>query len=546
MSATFSINQGQIIEATTKPDIFNALQELQDNTQKLITPRDVRDAIFTTWASSPFKITTPGLLGTEYIGIDSSNPSNRDIKSPILLGKRSYGNVDIMSNSLLLNNNSDIYFYNTKPDNSGDQNSTKIAILAGTYANLWYTSPYIGASASGTKIDLHLVNPSPQGGAINLTSTIGRVSINGVVFPTLQETAASASTGKILRYYGTYPNGYLRWEDQTFTYNVIGDPTSVTNIYGSTVNLNGFPLEFIDDSVVPFAIGGVPSGFSFSVNSFSNSVTGTYTNWPLSEVLRKIVYPYVEPVLTLSINNPLSGNTYSEVGVTASFVVTAAITLYARNEDEYISDFIISGTTYSQTSPTRLNTGFSFSGEPGATLSIIADGTTYSNTISTIPYEFAVSNTWISGIGVTALSYPSFFSQSVTASVSFIAPMLTQINYLDNSSLLNSAIDLYTSATSSRIIKNHPGVSNAISQNVTGTGYFYFGYPSVYNSLYGTISKIKDPNGFIMHDSTSLTYSGFTYSFNVLSSGTTYTNYTIFRTLLPCAYSGSGNFEFIF
>ena len=114
MPATFSINSGQLTETTRKPNIFSVLNDIQDNTQKLISPRDVRDAFLSTWANSPFKITTPNSLANfEYIGIDSNNPSNRDIKEKILLGKRSYGNLDVM-NDYLLGSDTDIFLFNTK------------------------------------------------------------------------------------------------------------------------------------------------------------------------------------------------------------------------------------------------------------------------------------------------------------------------------------------------------------------------------------------------------------------------------------------------
>jgi hypothetical protein len=548
--ATFSINEGQLVEAQKKKDIFAVLSDLPDNTKKLISPRDVRDAFFTTWASTPLKVTTPNLSTTEYIGIDTSNPKDRDLKQVIYLGKRAYGNQDIMSDGLLSTNNSDIFFYNTKPDSS-NQDSTKLTILAGTYTNLWYTAPYIGASASSTKIDMNLVNPSPLGGAINIVSAVGRVAINGVVFPTLAETSASASNGKILRYYGTYPNGYLEWVEPSITITSVGSESFPTNIYGSPVNVNGYPLEFVDDDLVPVAVGGIPQGFSFSLDSFSNSVTNQYSEWPLVEVIRKIIYPYIPPVLSLSVQNIQTGNTYAEVGVTSSIFVKADLTLYARDENEYISDFVISGTTYSVSSPTRNTYGFSFSGEPGSTFSVAATVSIFSNThLGASDYNFAISNTWINGFGgVTASTgtYPTpYFLNSVTSSITFVAPMLSQFGYLTHSTFLNTVNSLYTSSTSSRFIEIHPGDSNSITKNVSGEGYFYFGYPSIYNTLYGTLSMIKDPNGYIIHDIKSLTYSAFTYSYNVASSGTTYTNYTIFRTKYPCAYVGDGTFEFTF
>jgi len=547
--ATFSVNNGQPIEASKKENIFSVLLDLPDNTKKLISPKDIRDAFFTTWASNPFKVTTANLSPTEYIGIDSSNPANRDIKKTIFLGKRAYGNLDIMSDNLLSSGDTDIFFYNTKLD-SADQSSTKISILSGTDSALWPYAPYIQSYTTASKTDLNLVNPSPLGGAINITSLTGRVAINGVVFPTLSETINSASNGKVLRYYGTFPNGYLQWDEPTITLTNVGSPLYPTNIYGDPINVNGYPIEFVEDDLVPAQIGGIPQGFSFSADSFSNSVTGFYTDWPLVEVIRKLIYPRVEPVLSLSINNPQTGNTYAEVGTTASFVLTAGITLYARNEDEYISDFVITGTTYSVSSPTRNPLGFSFSGEPGATLSLTASAATFSSSIGEIDYNFRVSDTWISGFGgvVATPGYETgpYFLNGLTASVSFIAPFLTYVGYLDNSSLLNSATNLWTSATTSRLIINHPGASNSIKQNIKGTGYLYFGYPSIYNTNFGTISQIKDPNGFIIHDIQSITYSAFTYSYSVSSSGTTYTNYTILRTNYFFNYTGNGEFEFIF
>jgi hypothetical protein len=111
MSSTFSINIGQSTESTRKENIFSILQDLPNNTSKLISPRDVRDAFLSTWANSSFKVTTPGTFSTDrYIGIDSVNPSDRDIKSKILIGKRQYGNLDIMSNNLLTSNTDILVF----------------------------------------------------------------------------------------------------------------------------------------------------------------------------------------------------------------------------------------------------------------------------------------------------------------------------------------------------------------------------------------------------------------------------------------------------
>ena len=85
MPATYSINVGTSTEALRKQDINSVLLDLPDNTQKLISPKDVRDAFLTSWANSAFKQTI-GQANIEYLGIDSGNPSDRDIKQKIFIG----------------------------------------------------------------------------------------------------------------------------------------------------------------------------------------------------------------------------------------------------------------------------------------------------------------------------------------------------------------------------------------------------------------------------------------------------------------------------
>lgn len=554
MSATFSINVGQIVESAKKEDVFKVLLDLPDNTKKMISPKDVRDAFFTTWASSPIKLTTPDVLGQSftYIGVDSSNPDNRDIKRPIYIGKRQFGNLDIMNSNLLATNNADIFFYNTKPD-SASQNSTKISILAGTDSTLHYDAPYIESVSGATSISLNLNNPSLLGGAINIFSSIGRVAINGIVFPTAAETAATASTGKILRYYGTYPNGYLRWDESTVSLASVGSLTSPTFIYGSTVSVNGYPIEFITDETVPVTTGGITAGSTFSLNSFYNPVLATYSNWPLSEVLRKYLYPYVEPVLQLSVTNPLTGTTYAEVGTTPSFVVSAFVQMFPRNSSEIISDWSLTGTTYSATNASlqyiRTDGPYVISGLPGTQVSFTASGETYSSTTGqTLDYIFSVSNSGATAsLSNTGFPAPSGFSYSATASVQFISPFILKF---DSASVLNSTslTSIITSTYSSRSIKPNPGPSQSIKMIANGTGYLHFAYPL----SYGNLQMIKDPNGFIIHDISSFSaslYTNFTFSTTSISPTggfAYYSTYKMYRTKLTCSYNGDGEFEFIF
>jgi len=546
MSLTFSINIGQPTESTRKQNIFSVLQDLPNNTSKLISPRDVRDAFLSTWANSSFKVTTPGTFSIDqYIGIDSVNPSDRDIKSKILIGKRQYGNLDIMSNNLLTSN-TDIFFYNTKPDTS-TQSSTRIAILAGTNSNLHLYSPYIESSinSSDTGMNLDIVNPSLFDGPINVYSISGRVAINGIVFPTVAETSASASTGKILKYTGTYPNGYLRWDDTNVTVSSIGSVGTPTNIYGSNVYVNGESIEFIEDSFVPVKVGDIQVNDSFATGSFYNG--SSYQNWPLSEVIRKVLYPYVPPVLNIGAVNLTTGTTYAEVGTTPSIVLTYSITHYARVDSEYISDFVIT-TSLSSVVGTTYSGGLSFSGIPGSSF----NGTASTSTYSIVPnyvvnYTAAASNN-----GQLAVSYPYGFSYSATASFQFVSPIAAgfNINGYDLDTHVGQVLRSMLSGSISvnKEIVPYPGLSQSVFIGATGLGYLYFLIPSTPTYNYGTLSQIKDSNGFIVHDSSFLTFSAFTYSASTLTSSpySYYGNYKMYRTISACSYYGSGNFELIF
>lgn len=555
MSITYSINVGTITEALKKTDIYSALFDLPDNVQKKISPKDLRDAIFTSWASAAFKLTTPDSISTEYIGIDSSNPENRDIKRKILLGKRSVGNLDVVSDALLNISDADIFFYNTKPE-SASQNQTKISILAGTDSNLFYTAPFISASYSiaDSTINMDITNPSLAGGAINIYSSTGRVGINGVAFPTVAETNATASSGKILKYYGTYPNGFLKWSSPDITTSVIGSTGTPTYIYGSSSYVNGYPLEFIvNGQVVPETIGGILQGDGFTSSSYYSTITSTYQNWPIVEVMRKLLYPYIAPELSISAINNVTGTTYAEVGTTPSISLNFSIKTYARDENEYIRDYYITNSvTYS--TPTFSINGYSFSAVPGSTLALVASGTTYSGVTGSIDYGLKVSNKWVAAWG---------YSYSATASINFVQPIVSafvgtaSLNFLIVSSPGTSGLQLLqqTSArvsslnviivgstvSSTRKIVPYPGLSQSITMDVDGYGYLYFAYPIEY----GYLKYIKDPNGFIIHDYNNFTYSAFTYSAPI-NTGSPYGTYYLYRTVATCSYVGAGEFEFIF
>jgi hypothetical protein len=556
MPATYSLNVGTITESYRKPDIFTVLQDLPDNTQKLISPRDVRDAFLTTWASSVFKITTPNNLSNlEYIGIDSGNPNDRDVKKKIYLGKRSYGNLDIMNSSLLQNSDADIFIYNTKPD-SVSQASTKLAILSGTDSNLHLYSPYIESYATGSSVSLNIVNPSLSGGAINLFSSKGRVSINGIIFPTAEETGLSASNGRILRYTGTYPSGYFRWDDATLTLTSIGSPGITTSIYGNPVQVNGFSLEFVDESIVPVTIGGVTQGSSFSNDSFSNSVTGTYSDWPLVEVLRKVLYPYIEPVLQLSVFNEGTGTTYAEVGTTISVSVTFSVTTYARDSNEYVFQHLVRD--WQEPATNSLYYSLTFSDLPGSITHSSFTYSRYGATISSPEIQLAAAT---DPVFISTASLAPFadggggFSFSTRKAINFIPPFAASFQTFTFSGLSSSAgiRDLLVNNNIMKVIEPYSGGSQSFHISIVGGGYLYFAYPQ----SYGYLNYIKDPNGFVIHDFNSLTYSAFTFSVNTFAPDVMvsqapiapysyYEPYVVYRTIATCSNTLFGPFELIF
>lgn len=475
MSLTYSINENSSIEATRKIDINSVLQSLPNNTQKLIRPRDVRDAFLSTWSNSIFKITRAKETNSEYIGIDSGNPQNRDIKSKILIGKRNWGNNDVINNTLLMSN-TDIFFYNTKEDtkdgNIVDQSRTRISILAGTNSDSHINAPYIESFATASQIDFNLVNPS--GGDISIQSTSGSVFLNGIPFPKISETP---NDGDVLRYSGQYPLGKLEWIEPELTVSsTIGTLGQPTNIFGSEVNLNGFSLEFISDLLVPETIGGIQQGSSFSTGSFENQ------NWPLTEVIRELIYPYVPPKLEISAFNQVTGFSFGDPYLpTQEITITYSVTTYAREDSEDLFNIVITK------DGNVINTIGTFSGQPG---SITASSITGITVSGSGPFIFGISasNTIDGVVNIT----------SKTASYQFVNPFITftigtsSNNNIPNTEVLNGGNSaeeilgsfLTNSNTIRTILPEGSEISFDFSSLTQGVpSFLYFAYPFSYNKL---------------------------------------------------------------
>lgn len=528
MSLTYSINIGQITESTSKQTINLALIGIADNLQKQITPRNVRDAILTNWANSVFKIIQNGTF--KYIGLDSGDPSGNDIKTKILLGKRRYNGIEVL-NQNLLSSDTDIFFYNTKQDNE-NQDSTKVTILAGNNLMSLNNSPFLEAKRlNNNNVEFNIESVSN----INIKSELDRVKINNIAFPTISENI-NVQDGKILKYEGTYPNGKLVWSDIIVNNTNIGSSTnSITEVTGNLI-LNDYPLEFIEDNLVPQTIGGIEQGSSFSQNSFIN---GTFSqNWPLVEVIRKLLYPYIEPKLELSILNEDSGNNLVEIGKTGSISISYSVTSYARESTEYIRDYFITDGS------SVVVSGASFSSDPGETLNMTQSIT--KSSISDINYTLYVSNNWNPLLPLT-YSNTFGFSYSITKKIEYIKPFLAYFKEIPfdlfGINAKNGLKDMIDN--SNRTIEKYT-TDNPIEIGATGSGYLYLAYPTIY----GPAKKIKDPNGFIIYDNDYPNISTFTYSTQQNISPTSpyeyYGNYMIYRSKLPCSYDGLSKFKIEF
>lgn len=511
MSVTYSINNDSAFESTRKVDINSVLQSIPNNTQKLIKPRDVRDGFLSAWSNSVFKLTSPKNSNLEYIGLDSGNPENRDIKSKILIGKRNFGNTDIMDNTLL-NSNTDIFFYNTKSDII-DQSSTKIGILAGTESNT--NVPYFESFATASQFNFNIVNPS--GGDISIKSTTGNVFLNDIPFPKVGE---SPQDGDVLKYSGVYPLGKLEWgQPDISVLSTIGTPEQETNIFGSQVNLNGFSLEFISDSLVPKTIGGIQQGSSFSAGSFQGQ------NWPLSEVIRELIYPYVPPKLEISVFNQDTGFPYGDIGFSSNIGISHSITTFARETSEDLFNITLS------VDNSQYATFSDFSSVPGTLTSSFISG--IFGPTQSLEFELSVSNI-IDGVTL---------STSATSSFTFIKPFVmflideNSVN-IDDSDVVNGTgnaqaiLDSFLSqqiktSTFSKTILPYEDINTIINmeteQNLVSS-YLYFAYPFEYPELTG-IRSIS--NGLISSPQS------FTYSNSPTQTSGSYGDYRVYKSNSP-------------
>ena len=310
LSSLISLSQSATQSYSFKNDYVYS--NLVDNESRSLQPKYIRDSIISLWNLPSFKETISTKIG--YIGIDSGDTSDRDIKQKISFGKRSYKNSEIVKD--LLSTDTDIFFYNTKLD-SDSQNDTKISILSGSNPNIY--SPYIssnyviGKTASlylniVNQDDIHILSRSYNISGVKMTdNNLGStVSINNIIFTSYSTNLSSNIDGKYLLVSG----GLMTWTNSLFNntitdgYISVGDDNKELNIYGSKTTLNDYDLDFTDPRMTPYDLGGIISGSTFSKDS-------------LSEVLTRIIYNNTPPKCSFT----MLGSVYHEIGTSPEIIL---------------------------------------------------------------------------------------------------------------------------------------------------------------------------------------------------------------------------------
>ena len=549
-------------DALKLSNINDVLGALPDNTSKLISPKDVRDAVFTLWENVIFKPTSNG-GGTEYIGVDQDN-----LVRKILIGRKSFGGVPVLNQNLLNLTDVDVFFYNMKT--SSMNYDTTVAFLAGTgsnFQNSQFSAPYIRSRVVNNppyqSLDFDINNSSyyfdggtGYGGNISVKSDRGNILLNGVRFPTFNERFGP-NNGDLLKYkiVGGEPTAY--WEEAVTASSDNLFSLGTVSIQGNPVILNGLPINFSYNIPTPVAIGGIPAGSTFS-------------NVPVTEMIRQILYPYIEPEISTSTNYTLL-----EVGdaVTSNSLI-ASFTIYKNATYSLVNPVL----TSVNGAATVLTFWYSPPGVVPPDLTAVINGLTtfsYRPPISVFTHQLGPVTFATYSINVQISdTYPT--TKSSTSSLYVVTPWYYgtgTISATQNSggpNTINSILGTSSSYTAGKLTpilqppvflpvtssynKTFNFTTQGLTVNTANQGYVYFGYPAEFPP----IQSIIDANGFNMTTSfesftVSNMFSPFipqrwsqkTYRFYIFVGSTGSTTPIPTTTGPTPSYSGDINFNFV-
>jgi hypothetical protein len=466
MPTTYSISQG-VTYAETLPNFAAVLNVLPDNTQKLIAPRDVRDTIFTAWENIVYKKTKTSTSDIEYVGIDRN-----DLQQKVYFGKKMVGGVEVMTEDLLVND-VDFYFYNNKTEPQENYN-TRIAILGGSPNDFFKSGqisvPFLECRVVTTTIGDYLNfeirnksyvtdNVDLYGGDINIFSDRGHVSINGIIFSKYLDNIKPENDGKYLR---------LLWDGNSAYYATwsvveipeVPDPIDPANIF------------FTDSTKVPQTIGGITKD-------------STFDNVPITEVMRRLLYPYLKPSLSVSWQYSVieSGDTATRDLQRFNYEITKAGTYSIVSRE--LTPSLLRPDSPALFTPPFDGTSFSSFVKPAFNIALSP-----TQVISTITHTLKIvdaNQTTIEKDASFSIVLPWYYGTSTVASNT-----ATDINNILGSTTpavnkLTAILKTEASATSVSLTTN----------NLAGLqGCMYFGYPSTY----GDLLSIKDANDFEILD----------------------------------------------
>jgi hypothetical protein len=504
MAYTFSEALSTSYYSENKTTLTEVLQLLPDNTNKLITPRDVRDAVFSSWESSVFRYVN--VSGVEYIGLFRDEIKDKKI----LFGKKQISGTNVLDSSLLNSTTADIFFYNTKSDANASQNFRAV-FLAGTNSSLFGSAPYLQATqvTSPAFISLNLVNPATQGTIALQSGSSASVVINNLNFPSTSQVAAqianpSASVSGDL--FLAVRSGNIELLTYASSATNLGSPGSTTTIQGNTVTVNGYSLEYTNNTPMLISVGGLSAGSTFS-------------EVPIQLMFDKILYPVLPPFATISITNGIRERRHdSPDTVTINYTVTKRTYPIQTNDIFY-------------TTANGLDSS-SISGQ-------ISNGTyTYNN--------LPVSNTDISsnsnsGLFTFSVSlYDGTASFVASQTVEFVYPYIWSYSDADYLMTGGDIGNLFNNEPYTKVLASYGSQSIPISTGSTEK-YIFFMYPSIY----GALTAIKDGNDF----SESLVGGSWTYSLNVSiseQSSRWSTNYNIYKKTQKVIINPSQIYKFIF
>jgi len=476
--------------------IQDVINYIPDNSTGVIVPKNFRDGYYTLWENTAFKPTTATGLGTSYIGIDQSTLILNDINwyPKIYFGQKQVDSNPIMSNDLL-GSDVDFFFFTTK-DTSGGNYDTKVSFLAGSssyWSNGSLVTPYIQSkvesTVDGSYINFNITNPSfvgdtqsnYYGGDINVKSENGYVVINNFHFPKTNQITSSHE-GKVLRYRWISGKAYGFWED-AYSQSITSIASAATvSIIGNPVLISGY--RFSDERVVATSIGGIQAGETFS-------------DVDVLDMLRRIIYTYVQPVLTTDIL--LNGNKVSkiEAGDSSTYYslnLHYSITRNATYSINYL-DFATGSPAYVGSLPTPLLIP---DGQTTGTVSLNANGGPFLGTSQ----SYLVQSWTLSLID----GYPT--AKDYTSTLMMVLPFFHGCSTIEAtySTMMNSILGtgpelnkltptLYepiVGTPTSGVNKLEYITTNGVGSGGDGKGFIYFGYPSSYPQLV----QILDQNGF--------------------------------------------------